>query len=315
MTPNELYNTYFKDFGARFYNDIIYQYRIISLEHFPELDAHMKTLKDKNRIGDHPTFQSYMESRTFNLPTALPGAKNVIVIAYFKPHAEVQINHEGKKINARIPSPYFDDFDESLIISLVRDEILNDKTKNVLFTHSIPSKTLAVSSGLACYGRNNISYVPGFGSFLSLRTILTDDEFQEVHWGEMEMLETCETCEICQKTCPNQAIQTDEFVLDVNKCLSLYNEINGVIPDWVPVNAHNALIGCLKCQYPCPANKEVIKFYKALEEITEEETEAILTGNPNEYAKQAIVDKLKMGSIEEFPYHLKTLQRNLKYLL
>jgi epoxyqueuosine reductase len=144
---------------------------------------------------------------------------------------------------------------------------------------------------------------------------LTDDEFQEDDWGKMEMLETCEACEICQKTCPNQAIQTDEFVLDVNKCLSLYNEINGEIPDWVPDNAHNALIGCLKCQYPCPANKNVIKFYKTLEEITEDETEAILTGNPNDHAKRAIVDKLKMGSIEEFSYHLKTLQRNLKNLL
>jgi epoxyqueuosine reductase len=32
----------------------------------------------------------------------------------------------------------------------------------------LPLKSLAVRSGLAAYGRNNVCYVPGMGSFLEL---------------------------------------------------------------------------------------------------------------------------------------------------
>ena len=37
-----------------------------------------------------------------------------------------------------------------------------------------PLKTLAAGAGLARYGRNNIAYVPGLGSYLQLAACVTD---------------------------------------------------------------------------------------------------------------------------------------------
>ena len=182
-------------------------------------------------------------------------------------------------------------------------------------THSIPAKTLLTKSGLGKYGRNNISYVPHFGSSITIRTFLTDHEFTTDSWGEIEMLPECKTCKVCQKLCPNQCISEDNFVIDVNRCLPLYNEIHGEIPSWVSENAHNALIGCLKCQLYCPANSEISELQNILTPLTEEEIRAIVSGQSNEISKRALCNKLKVGSIEHFEYVLVTMQRNLGLLL
>ena len=42
-------------------------------------------------------------------------------------------------------------------------------------------KLAAVRSGLAQYGRNNICYVEGMGSFFSFHAYLTDRVFEEDH--------------------------------------------------------------------------------------------------------------------------------------
>lgn len=50
---------------------------------------------------------------------------------------------------------------------------------------ALPLKTLATRSGLASYGRNNITYVGKFGSFHRLTAFYTDylfaDDHQESH--------------------------------------------------------------------------------------------------------------------------------------
>ena len=72
------------------------------------------------------------------------------------------------------------------------------------------------------------------------------------HWQVLKMLRLCKGCSICTRECPTGAIHKSSFVINPEKCITLYNELSAPLPDWIPAKAHNALIGCLKCQKTCP---------------------------------------------------------------
>lgn len=126
------------------------------------------------------------------------------------------------------------------------------------------------------------------------------------------------TCGLGSRFNAEKAIQT-EFsyarTSHVDRCLSLFNEVEGKIPEWISPHAHNALIGCMKCQMYCPANREYIKLTGRLEDITEEETQRILEGTADEKLLTSLSKKLKnfgpASSKETFP----VFTRNLRALM
>ena len=48
------------------------------------------------------------------------------------------------------------------------------------------------------------------------------------------------------------------------------------LPAWIPASAHNALVGCLRCQLTCPGNEERLGQTWDLGEVSEAETTALL---------------------------------------
>jgi epoxyqueuosine reductase len=104
-------------------------------------------------------------------------------------------------------------------------------------------------------------------------------------------------------------------VIDVGKCVTLYNEIGGEFPEFIHPEAHNALMGCMKCQAPCPANREVLKRTLRLEDITPEETQAILEGRQSEELLEILAVKLRGYSGLPSPEAFPVLRRNLSVLV
>jgi len=47
-------------------------------------------------------------------------------------------------------------------------------------------------------------------------------------------------------------------------------------PEWVPPDAHNALIGCMRCQKACPYDKDVADWYEDRGEFSEQEVAYLL---------------------------------------
>ena len=150
---------------------------------------------------------------------------------------------------------------------------------------------------------------------LSLFAFFTDYNFEEDHWKDVRMMDSCKVCRLCINQCPTHAISKMRFVIDVERCLPLYNEIVGEIPSWIPKQSHNALIGCMRCQFQCPANKDVITRSIELEGLTEEETSSILEGIINDQTIKALCQKLKVTTIEFVPQDIQVFSRNLKLLL
>jgi epoxyqueuosine reductase len=89
---------------------------------------------------------------------------------------------------------------------------------------ALPLKLLAVRSGLGQYGRNNLCYVSGMGSFLQLVAVYSDMPCQEDSWQEATMLQSCEKCELCRRACPTGAISSDRFLLLAERCTTYHNE-------------------------------------------------------------------------------------------
>ena len=175
-----------------------------------------------------------------------------------------------------------------------------------------PLKTLAAGAGLARYGRNNIAYVPGLGSYLMLAACVTDAPAPEwVEWGEALQLERCERCSACLRACPSDAIGADRFLLHTERCLTFVNESEEPFPAWVDPAWHAWAVGCLRCQQVCPENAAVELLVEPPERFDEAETAAILAGDQTGLTA-ATREKLRRCGLD---YSATLIARNIRALL
>jgi epoxyqueuosine reductase len=296
--------------------DINLKYKTVSVSHFPDLQEDIEKLDREGKLSNNEVFRIYIRDFKFAIPDDFPEAKSIIVAAVYTPLMVVNVHYNKQVYEILNPPPYVrrpitpEDIEQAFV-----NHIIQAKGFKLQRTVSVHLKLLAVRSGLAKYGKNNIAYVDGMGSLFSLYSYFTDYEFPQDDWGEIEMMEICKTCEVCLRKCSTGAISQDAFVIDIEKCLSLYNEILGEFPEWIDSEAHNALMGCMHCQLTCPVNREVSKEIYKLDDITEADTNRILTGDIDTEFLEALSEKLggiySVSSEKLFPI----MQRNLKVLL
>lgn len=295
-----------------------YQYRTLSVEHLRETKSVVDKLNREGKLSRQKTFQRYVGDLLFDAPKELPNARSVILVATPWKLRSITFRYKAKNHIVLVPGGYFVYEDERYIDALkqriARDVLKNDGAKLVVapVAAAPPLKALAVRSGLAEYGKNNIAYVDGYGSFHALWSIFTEHELPDQWSRPYRSMRFCKGCSICTKACPTKALPESTFVLDAGRCITLYNELNKPMPDGVDLKAHNALIGCLKCQYDCPANRHLIRQIEHLADITEEETALILSGQRNEKIQKSIGNKLKALGWYSAP---ENISRNLQMVL
>ncbi len=286
-----------------------YKYKTFSVDHLDEVKKWIDKLRDEDRISNNKTFRSYIEF-DFDAEKVLPGVKSVIIASLKQNTGVVVFNYKGKQVRILIPTGgyfYTGKSFENLKVKIM-DDIIKDPSKKIDENVPLPYKTLAVRSGLADYGKNNITYVDGHGSYHQLYCFYTDKELED-NWRPLNMLRQCKGCTICIKECPTKCFREDNFTIDVNECITLYNETTEPFPDFVPANAHNTLVGCLKCQAPCPANETRINDLDILAELSEDETEFLLGDTADKEVHDKIIKKL-----ERYPSakNLNYFRRNFK---
>jgi len=287
------------------------QYRSVSAAHIPELKAWMEQLDKAGKLSTNKTWRRYIGSFQYAPPQALPNARSLIIMATPLKIAKIIFNAAGRKHTVMIPSGYVDD-------GLKLADYQNMLYQSGIIAHNsklerarLPLKQLAVRSGLAVYGKNNITFVDGYGSYHQLLAFFSEQELED-HWGRLKTLRLCKGCSICMKECPTRAIRESNFVIDPEKCITLYNELPDPMPDWVPADAHNTLVGCLKCQYTCPGNEEQKNDIWDLGEVSEAETAALLNGKVDTEMERVLKVKLqRIGGGDDLPY----IARNLRLVL
>ncbi|MGI6663861.1 MAG: 4Fe-4S double cluster binding domain-containing protein [Christensenellaceae bacterium] len=238
---------------------------------------------------------------------------SIITVIKQGPKVRIPFMYQGKEIHCVLP-PYFSQFYES-----------NDKTlcdiQNYLTPYgfsaitavTVPQKMLAVHTGLAQYGRNNICYNEEFGSYLYIMSYFSDMPCEEGPWLPLSRMEICETCEACIQACPTDAIDEKRKLIDANHCIVYSNELPGAFPAWITAEMHNSLVGCMLCQDCCPMNAKNEKNIETSVGFTEAETMEILQHKEGVPWGQAVAEKLRNIGIS--PEHVVPLPRNLAALL
>ena len=148
-----------------------------------------------------------------------------------------------------------------------------------------PLKTLAVLTGLGEYGRNNVVYVPGLGSYVQLVGLVTDMPLSvPAPASEIRdrMMSRCADCKVCRAACPTGAIGDDRILLRAERCYTLASELPGELPEDRLPPSPDCLIGCLKCQTACPANRGRLRYEEAPFALTSEETAFLLNDPPED---------------------------------
>ena len=179
---------------------------------------------------------------------------------------------------------------------------------------SAPLKTLGTMSGFSRYGRNNISYVPGLGSFTALAGFISDLECDDAAAQTQEALARCASCGACRAACPTGAIGDDRFLLHAERCITFWNEKEPSVPfpDWIDSRWHSALFGCLHCQRVCPENRPHLRQYFEGPAFDEATTRLLLAGATKEQIPPEVAPSLEAWRLMDL---LAYLPRNLGAVL
>lgn len=286
-----------------------YRGRIVSIEHLAELREEVEKRHSQGSF-DEEFYRLRLAFFEFKAPENLPEAKSIIVVAVPRPQAQAIFTFRDKRRELIIPPTYVANEKTRNRVAEVLNGVLKEKGYSLAPT-ILPLKLLAVRSGLTEYGRNNITYASGMGSFLQLVAFYSDLPCIEDKWGEARMMKQCENCQACRRSCPTGAISSDRFLLHADRCIVFHNEKKGDVPfpSWIDPSWHNCVQGCLLCQKVCPEDSQFTSWIEEKEEFSQEETELLLKGAPA--PSGTTLEKLKNLDLAD-PETLDYLPRNLR---
>ena len=292
-----------KEYGA--------ECRIISASHIPELKSEYNKSISGQQIDKQfvkGNIQNYID---FSASDRYPTIQSIIIIASPSPEIEVKFELNEKIYSLKIPPHYSDRLKVTGNIRRITSQLFEENGYQT-FSIVFPKKLLAVRSGLARYGKNNISYVSGMGSYHRLTAFASDLPCIHDSWQKQQILDRCSNCKACLHNCPTGAISGDRFLIKAERCLTFFNERSGPFPNWINPESHNSIVGCMRCQNICPENKKYKSVLVKENIFSERETSLILKGSPIEELPEILQIKISDTGIERY---YKQLSRNIKVLI
>jgi len=184
-----------------------YQGRIVAIQHLGDLQEEIEG-RYKQGFFDEEFYQESFTWLTFSPPDSLPEARSLIVVAIPQPQTRVTFTWKEDTLPLILPPTYVAYGETNKRVEDLLAGILGPAGYRITRA-ALPVKLLAVRSGLGAYGKNNICYVPGMGSFHRLVAFYSDLSCQEDNWQELRMMESCQDCSVCLRHCPTGAITSE----------------------------------------------------------------------------------------------------------
>lgn len=293
-----------------------YKYKTLSVDRFAALQKEFDAAKNKGQLSRHAAFRSQIATLACKPPAGFTGAKSIVVMAAYSKNMYANFRLDGTSHKILIPFQYYDDdMDAGRLKGILEKEIIKTPGRRVVdVSQQVPLKLLAARSGLGRYARNSLVFVDGMGSYNLLYAFVTDHPFPD-SWTNLEILDECNHCHACERSCPTGCISRWSYDVNIDKCLTLYNENSGTFPNWMLGSMHHALMGCMRCKAPCPVNEGIAELSGNLEEVTEEETRKILKGAVDDALLRSLQRKLRgfrpLANKAQFPI----MSRNLNALI
>ena len=307
MSENTIIENFYKILESKGYKGTI-----VTANRIPDLQNSIKKLNDE-KLLDPEFYNEYKKYFEFEPKTDFGEVKSLFTVAVPQPQYEIVFTWKNKAVPLKIPPTYL--HGQALIsdTKAILTDLLKPSGYSVEFA-LLPQKTLAVRAGLAEYGRNNITYIKGMGSFHRLITFYFDFPYEQDDWQELRMMDLCKECSACIQKCPTGAIPKDRFLLRVERCLTFHNEHPADVsfPDWIDPSWHNCLVGCLHCQKVCPANTKIINWTEPGPTFSEEETKLLLNGTTIENLPDETKSKVEEHNLANYLF---VYPRNLGVIL
>ena len=285
---------------------------VVSVDILETVRQDLTELARRESLGD---FQRHILGSIYVTEPPKTGfsAVSIVIVAAPTPAlARLHFTWKGQRTAVTLPAGYIDKESAPQRVLRYLSRLLEPRGFHLVHEPRLPRKLLAARSGLAAYGRNNLCYVPGMGSFLTLSTFFSDLPCMAAGAQELQVMDSCSGCSACQQRCPTGAIGGPRLLLDAERCLTFFNEAGGFpFPDWIPPDAHNSLYGCHRCQTACPANQDRLRDVVEPAAFDEEETGVLLEGRALDRLPPELC--MRLASLNMTDY-LPALPRNLRAL-
>jgi len=267
-----------------------WRFSLAPLRRLREIEDAIERLHESRGL-DEAFYRERLAHFEFAPPADFPEARSILAVAVPQPKVRAYFEWKGSEIAAIVPPTYRSRIDAD-IETLVRLSLAGRGHR--FAKANIPLKQLAVRTGLGAYGRNNVCYVPGKGSFNRLAAYFTDIPCERDPWRDEAMMERCIRCVACAAACPTKSILRDRFLIRAERCLAYLNESGApAFPAWLDPASHRCLVGCMACQEVCPENRGFLDRIEDAARFSEEETSAVMSGVPLDRLAAATADKLK----------------------
>lgn len=282
---------------------------LVPVERLAEVETTIEGYHENGSLDDR-LYDGILDGMVYEPPEELPEARSIVIVAVPVPPVRIFFHRNGESIPVVVPPTYTGYMARTESVRQILGDFLEGNGHR-LAGALLPLKTLAVRSGLAEYGRNNICYVDRLGSHLQLVGAFTDLPCEDHSWRRPEAMDLCSSCEECLRNCPTGAIIGSRFLLHAEICLTFHNENPGEFADWIKPEWHHCLIGCMRCQEVCPMNSDVAAGYDDLPSFTASETDLLIGDEPFETLPGETTAKLSSMGLTEDPT---ILRRNLRML-
>jgi epoxyqueuosine reductase len=280
----------------------------VSVRHLCDLREEIERNRTRGLLNEE-FYQERLTHFSFTPPDILPGAESLIVVAAPQPQIKVVFTWHANSRPVIVPPTYAHETDKK--VEGILSDVLDPRGYHIARA-SLPLKSLAVRSGLGDYGRNNICYVQGMGSFHRLVAYYSNIPCSDDNWREPKMMESCQSCQACLRSCPTGAITADRFIVRAERCITFHNERPTEFPAWIDPSWQNCLVGCMRCQNVCPKNSGFLDWIEGNLVFSEEETSCILNSTSADHFPPETAKKLEqLNLLEDSPL----LGRNLGVLL
>ena len=315
---------------ARAFREAGFRHRVAGVEVLQNLRDTVAMLLERELLSAKLETE-YAGSLRFKPPAEMGEVRSLVVVATPSPPVTVLFHLDAGPLEAVIPPTYISSPVRARCQELLSG-ILGPAGHSVARV-SVPVKLLAVRAGLAEYGRNNIAYVIGAGSLFRLDAFATDADLIPAgqprdglsrfivggrdplfgHWSLPRRMGSCSACKACHHACPTGCIPHPEegVVIDATRCLTYLNEHEGEWPGWLDAGSHNSLVGCMRCQRVCPANKHHFSREIQVAEFDRAETALVLQNLPSQELPAPLRAKLERLDMDGYST---VLGRNLRAL-
>jgi epoxyqueuosine reductase len=286
---------------------------VVPISHYDDLKREMEELKSENYHG----FSDWMAGAMV-IPNDL-GFEPCSLISVVTPSPKVMVDfiYHGKPVHCIVPPQYSDEgVKDKEVLEYINAYLLPLGYRSALI-YNLPQKLLAVHCGLGQYVRNNICFNDEFGSYIRVLSYISDVPYDRDGWLPIRRMDTCVQCRSCVTACPTKAIDPSQRIVNASICLTALNEVAGEFPDWLDTDAHNSLVGCMKCQDCCPGNahnkNNIVKGFT----FTEKETAELLSHQAGEPYSDLLAAKIEAtvwissGFSQLLPRNLAVLLENI----